>query len=335
MIDEKVTHLGKSLCVGLVFWVVFCGAASAAVNWHTTDIDVGRIYRDEPQKMSFGFVNASDETLYIYDIEPSCDCTNAQAIPAAVPPHNSGEIMAFFDPMGYEGKGRITEFIRLATSDPETPDAELYFTVDVGVGPEPEPRALNFGRICRGSSDTLALVVRPGSDDDLEILGFESETECVHITRVGPHKGGGEEFRAIVCNLDCRGAVSSYVNIKTADPKREVIRVAVNANLMGTIVIEPEVIAFGPTLPGKEVAQKVRVYCTENQRFEIGKVTCTANSIDCSVTLAEEYVYELRVAIKGDAPAGRVSGQILIETDCESQPLLTAKVTGYVRSADK
>ena len=327
--------MGKSMGIGLAFCIGLWAPASAAVSWHTTDIDLGHIYRDEPQKMSFGFVNASDETLHIYDIEPSCDCTNAQALPQVVPPHNSGEIMAFFDPMGYEGKGRVTEFITLATSDPESPDAELHFTVDVGIGPEPEPRALNFGRICKGESDTLALVVRPGSDGDLKILGFESESECVKVERAGALEGGGQEFRAVVCNLDCRGAVSSYIDITTADPMREVIRVAVTANLMGTIVIDPEVIAFGPTLPGKDVARKARIYCTEHLGFNIDKVTCTANSVECSVSIAEENVYELKMTIKQDAPAGRVSGQILIETDCTSQPLLTAKVTGYVRSANQ
>jgi hypothetical protein len=104
---------------------------------------------------------------------------------------------------------------------------------------------------------------------------------------------------------------------------------------MGTIVIEPEVIAFGPTLPGRQVAQKVRIYCTENLGFEITKVTCTANSVECSVTVADENAYELKLTIKEGAPAGRVSGQLLIETDCESQPLLTAKVTGYVRSTNQ
>lgn len=324
----------ESLGIGLVLCLGLAAPAAAAVDWHVTEIDLGFIYRDEPQKMSFGFVNTSDDTVFIFDIEPSCDCTSAQAMPSAVPPRNSGEILAFFDPMGYEGKGRVTEYIRLATSDPETPEAELYFSIEVGVGPEPEPRALNFGSICKDESDTLSLVIRPGSAGDLKILGVESETDCATVDLVDTRKSGAREFRVIVCNLDCRGAMSSYINFTTADPIREIIKVPITANLMGTIVIEPEVIAFGPTLPGKEVAQPVKVYCTENLGFKIVKVTCTANSVECSVARAEGNVYELKILIKEDAPAGRVSGQITIETDCESQPLLTAKVTGYVRSKD-
>jgi hypothetical protein len=321
--------------LGVVFCLGLAATAAAGVDWHTTEIDLGFIYRDEPQKMSFGFVNTSDDTVFVFDIEPSCDCTSAQALPSAVPPRNSGEILAFFDPMGYEGKGRVTEYIRLATSDPDTPEAELYFSIEVGIGPEPKPRALNFGSICKGESDTLNLLIHPGAQGDLKILSIESETECATIDQVGVQPSGAREFRVIACNLDCRGAMSSYINIITADPIRELIKVPITANLMGTIVIEPEVIAFGPTLPGKEVAQSVRIYCTENLGFKVEKVTCTANSVQCSLLVADENEYVLKMMIKEDAPAGRVSGQIIIETDCESQPLLTAKVTGYVRSRDQ
>ena len=325
----------KPLLAALVLSLVLGPAAYAGVDWHTTEIDLGFVYRDEPQKMSFGFVNTSEETLYIYDIEPSCDCTSAQVLPAAVPPHNSGKILAFFDPMGYEGKGRVTEYIRLATSDAQNPEAELYFTIEVGIGPEPDPRALNFGSICKDESDTLNLVVRPGSDGDLKILGVESETDCVRIEPMDPRKDGAREFMIIACNIDCRGAMSSYVNITTADSIREIIKVPVTANLMGTIVIEPEVIAFGPTLPGREVAQQVKIRCTEGLPFGVSKVTSTVSSVEFSVAVADENTYHLKMKIKENAPAGRVTGQVIVETDCESQPLLTAQVTGYVRSKEQ
>jgi hypothetical protein len=324
----------RYLLPALISSLLLAPAVSAGVDWHTTEIDLGFIYRDEPQKMSFGFVNSSDDTLFIFDIEPSCDCTSAQAIPAAVPPHNSGEILAFFDPMGYEGKGKVTEYIRLGTSDMENPDAELHFSIEVGIGPEPKPRALNFGSICKGESDTLSLVVHPASDARLQILRIESESECITIDQVDTRRSGAQEFMIVACNIDCRGAMSSYVNITTTDKIREVIRVPVTANLMGTIVIEPEVIAFGPTLPGREVAQPVRIYCTEGLPFKVEKVTSSVNSVEFKAVLAEDNSYELKMKIKEDAPSGRVTGQLIVQTDCESQPLLTAQVTGFVRSKE-
>jgi hypothetical protein len=334
-LEEGGLEVLKCLFAVLVLCLVWAPAGLAGVDWHTTEIDLGFVYRDEPQKMSFGFVNTSEETLHIFDIEPSCDCTSAQALPAAVPPHNSGNIMAFFDPMGYEGKGRVTEYIRLATSDMEAPEAELYFTVEVGIGPEPAPRALNFGSICKDESDTLDLVVNPGSDARLQVLGIESGSDCVRIEPAGGEEGGGRRFMVIACNIDCRGAVSSYVNITTSDPVREVIKVPVTANLMGTIVVDPEVIAFGPTLPGRDVARPVKIYCTEGLPFKVEKVTSTVNSVEFSIAAADDNAYELKMKIKDDAPAGRVSGQVIIETDCEGQPLLTAQVTGYVRSKEQ
>lgn len=324
----------KYLLLALISSLVLAPAVSAGVDWHTTEIDLGFIYRDEPQRMAFGFVNTGDDTLFIFDIEPSCDCTSAQVLPAAVPPHNSGKILAFFDPMGYEGKGKVNEYIRLETSDMDSPGAELHFTVEVGIGPEPQPRAINFGSVCKGQSDTLSLVVHPGSNRQLQILSIESESECVTIDQEDVRRSGAQEFMVIACNIDCRGAMSSYINITTTDSLREVIRVPITANLMGTIVIEPEVIAFGPTLPGREVAQAVKIYCTEGLPFKVDKVTSSVNSVEFSVVLADDNAYALKMKIREDAPAGRVTGQLIIQTDCETQPLLTAQVTGFVRSKE-
>ena len=325
-------YLGAGLVAAIALLMCAAPAATAGIEWYTTEADLGYIYRDEPQKASFGFVNTSSETIYFNDIEPSCDCTTAQPLPQAVPPHGSGEILMFMDPAGYEGKGRITEFIRVTTSDVGSPDVELRFSVEVGIGPEPEPRALNFGRVCVGDSDTLSLRIDPGWVDTLRILGTDTGSDCVMIERAGDSHEGFPGFRVIVCNLDCRGNMSSFVTVHTNDPIRKQIRVPVTANLMGTIVIDPEVVAFGPTLPGKFVAQPVRIYCTEGLKFDIGRITCSVASIECSAVPSENNTYEIKIRIKEGAPAGRVAGQIIVETDCEDQPLLTAKVTGYVRS---
>jgi hypothetical protein len=327
-------RLVLGVAVLLIAGVFLPLSAHGGIEWRFTEVDLGMVYRDEPQKMSFGFVNTSDETVYVFDIEPSCDCSTAQALPPAVPPHSTGEVLVFFDPMGYEGRGRINEYIRLSTSDGEDLDAELRFSVEVTTGPEAEPRAIRFGSICKGESDSTELHVRPGDRRDLEILSVSSESDCVKVVPKRVLADGSQEFTVVACNLDCRGAISTYIDIATNDSIRPEIRVPVTANLMGTITIEPEVIAFGPTLPGKLVAQPVRIYCSEGLPFKITRITCTANSIECSIETADRNAYELKMKIKNDAPAGRVTGQIVVETDCSTQPLITADLTGYVRRID-
>jgi hypothetical protein len=56
--------------------------------------------------------------------------------------------------------------------------------------------------------------------------------------------------------------------------------------------------------------------------------------VEFSVVLVDNNAYALKMKIREDAPAGRVTGQLIIQTDCESQPLLTAQVTGFVRSKE-
>ena len=94
------------LVVGLFLLTpALAGTVQGGVSFARTEADLGFIYRDEPQKLVFEFENTSDDTIQILDIEPSCDCTTAQILPDPVPPHASGKVLVFFDPMGYEHRG--------------------------------------------------------------------------------------------------------------------------------------------------------------------------------------------------------------------------------------
>lgn len=306
--------------------------ASGAILAEMTDLDLGLIYRDEPQEMVFPLQNLSGDTLHIVSVEPSCDCTTAQVIPDAVPPQAKAEVRVFFDPAGYEGRGRVTESVRLYTTDKKSPEVLFNFSVEVLIGPEPEPRSLAFGKIAKGRSDTLVVLVRPGKTTGLRITGVSSDNDRLRVTRAGRTPEGAEQLAVIIANTSGGGQVAGFVAIATDDSLKPEIRVPVTASLLGDISVEPDVIAFGPTLPGKAIPQTVRIDSPAGLKFAIAGVTSTPDCFDFDLKPAGPG-YELSMKIKQSAPPGRVTGEIAIRTDRKDDQPLLVKITGHVRSA--
>jgi hypothetical protein len=219
----------------------------------------------------------------------------------------------------------------MLTSDSKTPELLFTFAIEVLIGPEPEPRSLAFGVLAKNSADTLKVVVRPGKSAPLQVRGARGGDPRVAVTRAGRTADGSEELAVIVANPSGGGQLASFITIETSDTLKPEIRVPVTASLVGNIALEPDVIAFGPTLPGKAVAQALRVYSPVGLVFKVASVTSTVADLDFEVTPADKG-YTVAIKVKDGAPAGRVTGEIIIKTDRQDEPPLTAKVTGHVRS---
>lgn len=316
----------------LLSWLALISLSHAAVSVERDEVDLGVIYRDQPQKIVFNLRNESPDTLRIYDIEPSCDCTTAQVLPDPVPPGAEAEVLTFFDPMGYEGRGPIEEFLRLITSDPRSPEIMLTFRTEVLVGPEPEPRALKFGRICRGETDTMEIFINKGQAEDLKVLKAYSDTACVMVEWAGNGEEADGDYLVIVANAEECGRVAGFLTFETSDSLRPKIRVPVTVSLIGRIEADPDMVAFGPTLPGAYVSQEVRIHCREDLPFGIARVLSTIPEIDPEIERLGDEEFNLRLRIEDGATPGRVSGEIHLETDCPDEPPVIVRVTGYVRS---
>lgn len=321
------------LLMPLVILVVgLATTARGAILFDRAERDLGFVYRDEPQKLVYRLTNSSTDTLRIYGIEPSCDCTTAQVVPEAIAPGDTGRVLVFFDPMGYEGRGRIQEYVRVTTSDVDDIEIMLLFWVEVGIGPEPSPRALSFGRICKGSSDTLLVSISPAPGEVLDVLEARSDTACLAVEPVPHPAEDAHTYRVIATNMEGCGRVATLVTFETSDRLRPEIRIPVTVSLVGRIMIEPDIIAFGPTLPGSYVAQVVKIHCPDGTKFSIPKAVSSVEHLEPEVKQMSDTTCELRLKVKEGAPPGRVSGDVTLHTDCPDEPSLDIKVNGYIRS---
>ncbi|HVP56748.1 MAG TPA: DUF1573 domain-containing protein [bacterium] len=323
---------------GLVV-LAMVAALEAAVVTEQTDVDLGLVYRDQPQKMVFPLINASPDSLRMLSVQPSCDCTTAQVVPPVIPPQAKGQVVVFFDPKGYEGRGKVKESVKLLTSDHMNPEILLTFAIDVRIGPEPEPRSLAFGKVERGARDTLKLAIcAPKSDASgkatpFKVLSAKSDDDRITVTQAGNSSDDADQFLVVLSNRSGGGDLSSFVTVTTSDSLRGDIRVPVTASLAGDIIAEPGVIAFGPTLPGKYLQQTVKVSSPSSAKFKIVSVTSSLGQLAFEVSPLGEGSYSIKIKVKEDAPAGRVMGAISIKTDRAGEDPIEVKVAGYVRAS--
>jgi hypothetical protein len=332
MDSPREAKVARTIVLGLLL-VFAAGAAYGGLRCDSAEINLGPVYRDQPKKIVYNIRNTGRDSVAIYEIEPSCDCTTAQAIPDVIPPGEETAVIAFFDPMGYEGRGPIVEYLRIATSDVEDPEFVVSFAAEVSIGPEPQPRSLAFPRLGRGESDTLDLVLHPGAEHELEVLGAECDTGAVVVEDMGTDSGGAHHLKVIATNRQGCGRLSSFVTLTTTDPVRPRIQVPLTVCMAGRIVAEPEMIAFGPTLPGSYVAQSATISCADNLAFKLPHMTSSVDYLEPEVTPAADGTYLLKIRVSEDAPPGRVDAEIKLQTDCPDEPQVEVGVTGYVRSA--
>jgi hypothetical protein len=329
----RVKNVTRQLLLTLLLHAAALASVQGSIVLDRTDADLGFVYRDEPQTLVFEFTNASKNTLEVLEIEPSCDCTTAQLVPEAVGSGSRGKFLVFFDPMGYEGRGRFKEFVRVITTDPQTPEIMLNFSAEVGIGPEAEPRALAFGKVCRGESDTLGLAIHPVRGTALEVLDAYSDTACILVESLGSDPSGAHEFRVVATNQEGCSRLAGFVTVVTDDTLRSRLRVPVTVSFVGRIVADPDLVAFGPTLPGTYVAQAVKISSKGGLKFSVPEIICTIDQLEPALRRLDEHTCELRLKVREGAQSGRVSGEVILKTDCPDEPPIEIKVTGYIRSS--
>jgi hypothetical protein len=80
--------------------------------------------------------NAGGADLIVDAVSTSCGCTTARMEPTRLRPGESGALQVEYDSAAHpDDMGRISRSVFVLSNDPDEPDAELVFTVDVVPAP--------------------------------------------------------------------------------------------------------------------------------------------------------------------------------------------------------
>jgi hypothetical protein len=72
-------------------------AYKTTIDFNQTELDLGVIKQMEPKSAEFRFTNSGENKLLIYNIKPSCGCTNVDWTKGPIKNGESGKISVVYD----------------------------------------------------------------------------------------------------------------------------------------------------------------------------------------------------------------------------------------------
>jgi len=130
-----------------------------------------------------------------------------------------------------------------------------------------------------------------------------------------------------------KGYQTKSIYVESNDPQSRRVALRLTGFVKRDIDANPTHVYFGNIVPDAVSSQTVRVTSSEGTQFSITKVSATSPLIHLSeLREADEGGYEFDVSVGPDLHPGRVSGNIVVETDSPRQPRLTLRVFANVEA---
>ena len=332
--------------IAVVFYVVSTSADEPAPNIHfdETEHDFGTIEQMEEYIHIFRFKNVGNGVLNIEKVRATCGCTAALVSSKEISPQGSGELKVTFDSGLYED--RVTKDIYIHTNDPHEPIVKLQIKATVRTAATLIPRRLNLGKIVEGTGVTKQVKVLL-NEKDLKITKVESTSEYISakLSKLSvvenklagrptqdPENRKGFMLEVTLSPEAKAGRLFGTVSLHTNKTKPPVLHVPVHVDILGEVVLQPEVLAFGAVQKGSTASRKILVTETKEKDLVIWKVESSLDWLSTEVLVLEKgKKYEVNVVLGPDAPLGRSTGKVTIHTNSEKLPVLTVSVHVIIR----
>lgn len=192
---------------------------------------------------------------------------------------------------------------------------------------EVESRRHDFGVIPEGDFPAHLFILRNGGDETLEILNVKTSCGCTAgratARKIAPGETGSIEVRYESAGRP--GAFDKDITVRTNDPERPVIHLAIAGSVVAPLVTEPR-------LPAVRADTVTVVYITANPDFtadtvfirEVGHVFPPELSAELTADTDRLWRVDLRL-IPGDKPLPRW-GTVDLRTNLSGMPAHTLHV---------
>lgn len=306
------------------------GEASGPLVFEQLQLDLGRVFDDQPRTFQIPFRNEGSETIAITNVRASCGCTYARAdrTDGIYAPGDRGQIEVQYNPTGRRGNQHIS--VTVHTDHPSQPQTIIRVQANVTPRISIEPRVVQFGPVQRGQQKVQELKVTAYADDFEAEFATVSTPESVSVrileTREVEVDGEGAREATIELTLDAGkadlGRLAGTVLLRTGRRLR-----LVGANYVAEVVGDLRVVPARPALglldPGQPFNASFKLISRTDTPFHILSVTHRSNAEDLTFEFTPENPehptsYEVRFV--GAAPRGLSSrvilrGNVVVETD--------------------
>jgi hypothetical protein len=102
---------------------VYSVAKKTAIQWKTTEVELGEIPQNKPITIEFEFANTGDSPVIISSVQASCGCTSTDYSKTPVMPGDKTKIKAVFNAAT---KGAFKKQITVTTNAEDAPNILMF-----------------------------------------------------------------------------------------------------------------------------------------------------------------------------------------------------------------
>lgn len=314
--------------------------ANPTLKFAKTTHDFGIVSDDKPVTEKFEFTNVSDRVITIKNVQTSCGCTTAPLTKRTFAPGESYAIDITFNPQNRRGKE--LKVVHVDTDDPNFPRYDLQINVDIRARVMMEPALVSFGMLRAGSAGSQVLTII-GRHPEFDVTEATVRDPRVSIERVERTRvtRDGDQLWQIAYRLSTpaslpMGQLRTYLDVKTNDPERAVLSLAVHGDVIGDLNVLPDRVQLQLSKAGDRWQREVRIEHRMQTPFEITAMDVEApegmevvlDMIEDATPRDNAFFHRLRISGNTPAQAGRLTGKVVVSTNVAGMEKIEIPIAG-------
>jgi hypothetical protein len=197
----------------------------------------------------------------------------------------------------------------------------------------------SFGPVPRGGKFRHEFLLVNRLTEPVTILNVRASCGCT-TGRAGVSQLAPGQSTVVEAEMDTRNfvgpkATTLYVSLVTAGGKESEARLAISANILSDVVLNPGSIDFGAVVRGETPSRVLTIDRIGLSSWKVERMVCASRALTGQLveTARNESTvqYTLTLALKPDAPAGIIRDEIRILTNDPETAAIPIPVTALVR----
>lgn len=196
----------------------------------------GEVLPDEQPSHVFKIKNEGEKKLVIETVYSSCACVILELSEKEIEPGQEAELIATFDPYGYEGD--VSKNIIIKSNDPENPERKIETSITVLRVPNPDielsQQTFNLGDLSSKDKQIIGFTISNQGDADLVIKEVITEDIFGHNMDIPLTISPGKDYSAEL-SIDTsqlkEGEFRKAIRIMTNDPQNQAVFIRITGNI--------------------------------------------------------------------------------------------------------
>ena len=281
--------------------------------------DFGTVTKEERPVHKFKITNPYNEEIRIREIRSSCGCTTVSIDKRSLKTRETAELTARYNSHLFDGFRQATITVRFDA--PFYGEVQLLVKGNIIRGVGINPRAIEFGEVIAGSTDSPARTVQVSRSGDFNFKVVDVQSTFPHIAvQFGQTSRNRNSVNyQMIARLKTEtipvGFTGGELIIVTRDSTgvQRKWPVKFNARVVAPLQISPQVLTMGKVKPGEEVTKKVIIKA--DQPFRITDVTCVNTQYRVRAKASANKVHIVEVSYTGGDGNGKQENELNFITD--------------------